>query len=591
MLNIQRLVFLGRFSLSFWMMFFFDIHAAEEVIYAQSPRIKKQFERIVQNDQLHKERKRVVILGAGIAGLTAAYELVQLGHTVEIIEASNRVGGRIWTHTFKSTGEYGELGAMRVPAGHDYTHHYIEVARLTSSLRPFITAFQNVNCFYHFRGQTPVRIKDANSFINKEYHLSPYERETISAAPPPEILRVHLENATKLLRSKSPITTSDIEEEEKWGGLFGTTFLNDYARELEGLTLGEFLKQRLESKDARELIGASTGLELWWDKAVSMFLREGITQTGEGLKEIAGGFSRLPENLADMLRKKEVKIRLNTEVTSIEISPTGPKVNLRTRPTDPSMWDSPPTNKHSENEEVDFVICTIPFGVLRMMDLKGFSSLKMEAIRNLSYASSSKVLLHFKDRFWERGSHDMAILGGASMSDQITRCTYYPSDHAKIIPTFSSQRPKEFSGVFTVSDPLTIERAGGHPLRDEPIPGVLLGSYNWGQDAIRLGTLPPLERVEVVLAELEKFHPTIRENLHPTEGHMSMFWDSYRWSRGAFCGMRPNDMREYHHVSKQPEGNVFFAGEHCSLDPGWIQGAIKSALDAVEGVVKAKPLH
>ena len=49
-------------------------------------------------------------------------------------------------------------------------------------------------------------------------------------------------------------------------------------------------------------------------------------------------------------------------------------------------------------------------------------------------------------------------------------------------------------------------------------------------------------------------------------------------------------MKKYYYASKKNEGNLYFAGEHCSLDPGWIQGAIKSALEVVEEIVKAKPV-
>ncbi|MBX9804338.1 MAG: NAD(P)/FAD-dependent oxidoreductase [Alphaproteobacteria bacterium] len=544
----------------------------------QTP-VLRQLTRIAHKDQLHKrEIKHIKVIGGGIAGLTAAYELNKLGHKVEIIEASRRVGGRIWTHAFESTGQYGELGAMRIPASHDYALHYIGVAGLIDSLRPFITAHQNTNCFYHLRGKA-CRMRDATSFINETYHLSPYEQELLSKFPPPEILRQHISSAIQLVKTAGKNTNGDPESEENWGGLLGTTFLSDHALELEGLSLGEFLKRRMESPSAKELVGVTTGLELWWDKAVSMFLREGITETGDGLQEIVGGFSRLPNALSDLLRSK-VNMRLNTEVVSLELlADPKHKVLIRTRPTNPTKWDSPPTNEKVTEETADYVICTIPFSVLRMMDIKGLSPMKMEAIRNLSYASSSKVLLHFQHRFWEDGSAEERILGGASMSDQITRCTYYPSDHA--VQTSTKKRSRAHNSIYTVSEPLNITHKHDRNFKASN-PGVLLGSYNWGQDAIRLGALPPDERAEVVIKELEKIHPEIRQHIHPREPHMAMFWDSYRWSRGAFCGMRANDMREYHHISKQREGNLFFAGEHCSLDSGWIQGAIKSALDVVE---------
>ena len=103
-------------------------------------------------------RKRIVVLGAGIAGLVAAYELQKLGHSVEVIEASDRIGGRVFTHPFKD-GQYNELGAMRIPANHDYTRHYaVNICSLR--LRPFITAHKNLKCFYDIKG-VKTRIEDA----------------------------------------------------------------------------------------------------------------------------------------------------------------------------------------------------------------------------------------------------------------------------------------------------------------------------------------------------------------------------------------------------------------------------------------------
>lgn len=583
----MRFIRTETFILVVYLFASFMTHGSEFEQDPHKSQVLQQIENIKKLDRDHRERKHVVILGAGIAGLTAACELSSLGHTVEIIEASNRYGGRIWTHYFKSSDQYGELGAMRIPASHDYTHHYIKVAGLQNNLRPFITAHQNPNCFYQFRGHPPIRMRESALFIEKEYRLPAYEQHILTSDFSPKILGTHLWNAVDSLHSKGR------KNQEEWSGLLGGTLLNDRAQNLEKLSLGEFLEQKLGgNQEVKELIGATTGLELWWDKAVTMFLREEITGTSNGLKEIRGGFSILPNSLVELLKEKNVKFRLETEVTSIEV-PSDPhqKITLKTRPTtvQSETGYSVSTKEKIIPEKADFVLCTIPFGVMRTMELKGLSSEKMTTIRNLTYASSTKVLLHFEDRFWERGSDQEHILGGASMSDGITRCTYYPSDHAESKSLVPSEED-EPTGVFTVSKPLEIRRNIKAPLGPNPIPGVLLGSYNWGQDAIRLGTFTSEERTEIVLTELEKFHPQIRKYLNQKEPGKSIFWDAYPWTRGAFCGMRPNDMLRYHYASKKSEGNLYFAGEHCSLDPGWIQGAIKSALDAVEKIVEAKSI-
>jgi monoamine oxidase len=82
------------------------------------------------------EGKRVVVIGAGLAGLVAGYELKRLGHEVVILEAQNRVGGRV--HTLRSFGPglYAEAGAMRIPRAHALTIRYCEEFGLP--LRPFV---------------------------------------------------------------------------------------------------------------------------------------------------------------------------------------------------------------------------------------------------------------------------------------------------------------------------------------------------------------------------------------------------------------------------------------------------------------------
>jgi monoamine oxidase len=68
--------------------------------------------------------KSICVIGAGIAGLVAAYELLQAGHSVTIVEAEHRVGGRV--RTWYSGGVNGELGPMRVPPKHRGTMHYMK---------------------------------------------------------------------------------------------------------------------------------------------------------------------------------------------------------------------------------------------------------------------------------------------------------------------------------------------------------------------------------------------------------------------------------------------------------------------------------
>ena len=94
--------------------------------------------------------RRVGILGGGLAGLAAAYELRKLGFEITIFDAlTDRVGGRIYTYRFGGDPAlYGEFGAMRIPVSHETTWHYLNLFRLGTY--PFIQF--NPNGFVYLRG-------------------------------------------------------------------------------------------------------------------------------------------------------------------------------------------------------------------------------------------------------------------------------------------------------------------------------------------------------------------------------------------------------------------------------------------------------
>lgn len=493
-------------------------------------------------------RRDVVVLGAGMAGLAAAYELQLRGHRVRVLEGSQRVGGRILTHRFKD-GSYAELGAMRVPATHDHTNHYIDTLGLADKRIDFVnTVDEN---FLDIHGIV-CRRADGAARIYPQYGLisgTGTGAGGFPQYPPGSILGWLLETTMATLTAA--------ERDALFGGGLGSVRL----RQLDRLSIGD-LFDRDCPPEVKDLVGAFTGLNELMDKALTIILRDSFAGIGAGLKTLTGGMSQLPEALAARLAPGT--LQRGHEVTRLRIvSANETLVGFRSASGDGELMAS-------------HVLCTLPFSVLRLVDLVGFSHRKLRAIADMTYVSSTKVALACRTRFWESR---YGIYGGASVSDGIQRQTYYPMDHAAV--RRSATPVRRYANIHT--GPLHHETASRRPDTDPDEPGALLGAYSWGADADRLGALPPDRQAELVMRGIARYHPEITDAV---TDHVSMVWSRHRWSAGAFAYLLPGQLETLFPDARQPDQGVYFAGEHCSLDQAWIQGALTSALASVADILK-----
>ncbi len=308
--------------------------------------------------------KKVLILGAGVAGLAAAYELSQAGHDVTVIEARMRPGGRVLTvrEPF-SDGLYMEAGARYIREDHDLTRNYARLLGLT--LEPE-SASETGGFVLYVRGTRVVL--PAGRPARNPVELSTQERSLGRLG----MTRKYIDPAlVEIARANKPHEVA--------------TELQRFDR----MTYAEFLRARGASPGAIALL--RLGLPDSWgdgvdDVSALGILRDMALNPAKPSSFIKGGTDQLPRAFAAKLKDK---IHYGAAVTRIEHDAQNVRVFFR-------------QSGHPHRLEADRVICTIPFSVLKGIEASPpFSPAKRRAIEELPYTSVARMGLQFRKRFWE----------------------------------------------------------------------------------------------------------------------------------------------------------------------------------------------
>ncbi|CAK6972482.1 L-amino-acid oxidase [Scomber scombrus] len=451
-----------------------------------------------------KTPRHVAIIGGGIAGLTAAKFLEDAGHKVTIIEASNRIGGRVETYRDKKEGWYAEMGAMRIPSFHKILLSM--VSKLQLSLNPFIE--DDINTYY---------------LVNEVLH------KTYAVENNPDVLNYTLNNRERGRSAAELFNLAlwKVRDDLKKSGC--SAMLDKY----DSYTVKEYLvKEGNLSRGALRMIGDILNENsLFYTSLREMLYIQSDINDDTKYFEITDGFDHLPRTFyqllnATILLKSKVKLINQTGNSNVTVTYQD--------------WRNPGS---LTNLTVDYALVTSTAKATVFIDFQPrLSGDKMEALRSVHYASSTKVVLSFKERFWEKEG----IKGGKSITDRPSRFIYYPSH--------------SFPGTDA---------------------GALLASYTCSDDSTLFQGISEEELMAVVLEDLVKIHGEKIRSQHT--GGMVKKWGLDPYSLGAFALFTPYQAN-YARELFQSEGRVHFAGEHTAIPHGWIETAMKSAIRAARNI-------
>jgi monoamine oxidase len=459
---------------------------------------------------------KVVVLGGGIAGLVAAYEMGKAGFQCTVLEAQDRPGGRVWTVRGGTAVEltegtrqtaswapenYFNCGAARIPSIHKTILNYcrelgvaleVEINSSRSSLLVSNKAF----------GGKPIEQRQA--VTDTRGHVAELLAKCIQqGALDQELTKEDRERMLGFLRIYGDLQRGLVYNGSERAGLAHPAGAGDDR---------EALRPPL---DMHALLDAN-----FWS---GMLFEEGLDYQATMLQPV-GGMDRIPYAFAKRLGKV---VQYRSPVKEIRKTANGVKVVYTQGGTDKVI-------------EAGYCICALPVSVLKSIP-SDFSPRIKQAIEDTAYSDNYKIGWESK-RFWET---DFNIYGGISWltGDPIT-LVWYPSgrlfgETGVVVSGYGPERFTEFGKLTTLEARFAASRAAIEKLH--PGYGKHLSKpvyVGWGRVPYQLGS-----------------------------------WVG-SFSRG------PGDDGYYGGAYREfirPDDRIYFAGDHCSHLNAWQEGAALSA--------------
>ena len=464
----------------------------------------------------------VLVLGAGLAGMLAAYELVRAGYKVQLLEYQARPGGRNYSvrggdkivevggatqDVSFSPGNYLNPGPWRIPHHHRTLLHYCKAFGV--ELQPFIQL--NHNAFVQRKdafGGKPQRYRELA--VDYKGHVSELMSKALNSGSLDD--KLSKEDKEKLLQAMREWGVLD--DNLAYSGSLRVSAQRGYDQAPGGGVGGAPTASKVNalSDVLSSKIWSQMGFYFNYTMQTTMFQPKG------GMDMVGKGFAKQVGKL----------IRYNTKVTRIAQDEKGVAAS----------WEDVKTGQKGETR-ADWCVCAIPATILGQIDIQ-VSDAKKAAIRSLPYSSSAKIGLEMRTRFWEE---KYSIYGGHSFSD-------HPSIGTLSYPNFDF-------------------------FRDAP---GMLTALSGGPGGFAIAGMTHAQRIEAALEQGSTFHPEFRKEYMTGA---SFAWARQPWILGCCATWTEATRKEHYQNLVAMDGRVVLAGEHASYYGCWMEGALLSALSAI----------
>lgn len=487
--------------------------------------------------------QEVAIVGAGIGGLVAAYELMKLGLKPVVYEAS-RMGGRLRSQPFAGApGTVAELGGMRFPESSTAFFHYVTLLGLRTQPFP--------NPLTPAAGSTVVDLEGETHYARTLADLPKVFHEVAEAWAQALEADARFSDMQQALRERNVPRLKAL-----WNALVplwdDRTFY-DFVAQSEA-----FAKLSFHHREVFGQVGFGTG---GWDSdfpnSMLEILRVVLTGCDENQHLIVGGVQQVPMGLWAHAPDQIVHWPQGTSLSSLHQGAPRPGVTAIARN---ALQQLAITDTWGTTRSYAAVLVTCQSWLMTtqiVVEESLFSQKLWMALDRTRYMQSSKTFVMVDRPFWkdidpETGREVMSM----TLTDRLTRGTY-----------LFDNGPDQ--------------------------PAVMCLSYAWMGDALKMLPHSSEKRVQLALSALKKIYPKVDIASHIIGEPITVSWEADPYFLGAFKGALPGHYRYNHRMYGHfmqdglpaAERGIFIAGDDVSWTPAWVEGAVQTSLNAVWGIL------